>query len=70
MVVVMCKDLMKGEKQDLMCKQRAWKQWMCKNGNWLDVSVQHTITTIEGGSKITICNMILGPNYFLEEPLV
>jgi hypothetical protein len=27
---------------------------MCKNGNWLDVSLQHIITTVEGGSKITI----------------
>jgi hypothetical protein len=50
MATIMCK----GEKQDLMCKQHAWKQWMCKDGNWLDVSLQHTITIIEGGSKITI----------------
>ncbi len=33
---------------------------MCQNGNWLDVSLQHTITTIEGGSKIVTTTQFWG----------
>jgi hypothetical protein len=61
MMVVMRKDLVRmAKKQDLTCKQHAWKQWMCQNGNWLDVSLQHTITTIKGGSKITTTTQFWG----------
>jgi len=43
---------------------------MCQNGNWLDVSLQQTITTIEGGSKIATTTQFWGvPITFLRNHL-
>jgi hypothetical protein len=55
-----------GKTQDLMCKKCAWKQRMCKNGNWLDV-----FSSLIGHPnswrwlKTCNCNTILGVRNYL-----